>query len=186
MADLVKAENGTLTIGMDLLNKVTIRNGNRTALQVGQVIQLSDTGKTEEVNGEMFPLLNMGNGQTINLHSLANFYLADEKFEAGVANVGEPEECLKRSAEVTTIKEYMIANGGSIPASLKIVKRVKQGAQKEFLADAEKGAVRTAGYKLLGMDATKEDFPVIWTRAGADPKVKESWKNFERIAVQSA
>jgi len=178
-------KTNTLQIGMDLLNKVQIRNGNRTALQPNQELRLSDTGRTEEVNGELFPVLNMGNGQTINLHSLANFYVADEKFETSIQNKGEKEECLARNAQVTTLKDFMVANEGKLPASLKVVSRVKDGAQKEFLADADKGAMRAQGYKLLEIDTTKEHFPVIWSRKGDDPKKVESWKHFERIAVQA-
>ena len=178
-------EDKTLTIGLDLLNKIIVRNGNRNALQPNQILELVPTDKTEDVDGQDFPVFSIGSGQELNLNVLGNFYLVDDGFGEMIANKGEAEECLKRSAKPTTLKEWMIAQEGVIPSTLKVVSRTRSGAQKEFL-DGNKGATRKVGYKLLNLDTSKENFPVIWCDEDKDPKQKENWRFFERIAVQAA
>lgn len=185
MSTLVKNVAGALTVSLDLLNKVQIRN-TRRKFELGEDLVLTDTGRTETIEGQEFPIFNMGPGRDVDLQILGNFYIADEKLTGALKNVGTPEECLDREFKPTLVIDWMKENEGRVPKSLKVVSRVSAGAKQEYVADPETGAVRKAGYKLAGIDCTGEDFPALFLRKGKDPKVKENWRAIDRLTFQIA
>ncbi len=176
--------SGAFKISEDLLKGISIR-GVRSPFTEGEVVTLELTDQTEKCleakDNVEYPIFLIGKGRRINLYRLANLYIDDEKLV--LANVGDAKhECLPFGSKPTTLAEVMRANGGTMPNSLTITRRFKEGASAGYLS-YDSGVARKKGYELHGIDTTLESFPKLSIRNGDDTNVKENWKETTRIAI---
>jgi len=180
MSVLTQTSTG-FQIDEKLLASIQINEyGQREPLELGEVIDLQFTDKTEPYNGVEYPIFALGKGRTMNLSQLAHLYLSDDKYTV----VGEGEDAIiPFGTKLTRFKEY-IATKGEMPKRIRVVKRNNQGATAKYLT-GEYSEQRINGYKINNISTEAQNFPLLLIRKGADDNIADSWRMVPRVAVEA-
>jgi hypothetical protein len=133
--------------------------------------------KPQIVDNKPYRHFSLGGNRDINLHTLSTFYI-----EEGLKIVDKTSAVNSRIKEGQTVKDYLIANEGKLPAKMTIKSRVGIATTERYVAKEKE--IREAAYKLIGAKSTGDSIPwYVLKRGGVETK-KEDWRKATKMVVE--
>lgn len=119
----------------------------------------------------------LGGNRDINMHTLSTFYI-----EEGMKIADKASPINSRIKEGKTVKDFLIANDGKLPAKMTIKSRVGIATTEAYIAKEKE--IREAAYKLIGAKTTGDSIPWYVLKKGGVESNKDDWRKGTKMVVE--
>lgn len=167
----------------EFLSKLrTIKSGRRSALEVGEIIELDLSSFTDDMEEEE-ALKTIVFGGNMKLLTLLSFLVED-----GTELVNDTANGMvltKYKGTTKTLHQFLLENELDLPEKVTVVQRPVEGASREYLTKNPENKLRA--YKHLGINCEGETFPYIRIKEtgldATDPKNYQMNRPFTMVEI---